>query len=177
MAALGWMKPKWEADAIDVAQRAGCYLGEVIVRNLGGRWVPAAETTYAALPGMAAFPLVVELPNGGCCSPLSRPFKLLEHGRDGESMVGFYAGVAALAQEPPPRTAPTPVVAFLGVSWSRRTPRCTGPLSNALRVDRLAPCAAGELFRSATESAPDGGAVTDQCVPCPHAHAAPDRCT
>lgn len=105
MAALGWMKPEWEADAIDLAQLAGCYLGEVIVRNLGGRWVPAAETAYAELPSAAEFPLVVVLPNGHCCNPLARPFKLLEHGREGESMAGFYAGVASLAQEPvePPR--------------------------------------------------------------------------
>lgn len=105
MAALGWMKPEWEADAIDVAQRAGCYLGEVIVRNLGGRWVSAVETAYARLPSAAGFPLVVVLPNGHCCNPLARPFKLLEHGREGESLAGFYAGMASAASEPP---APPP---------------------------------------------------------------------
>ncbi len=105
MAALGWMKPEWEADAIDVAQRAGCYLGEVIVRNLGGRWVPAAETAYARLPSATGFPLVVVLPNGHCCNPLARPFKLLERGREGESLAGFYAGMASAASEPP---APPP---------------------------------------------------------------------
>jgi hypothetical protein len=63
--------------------------------------VPAAETEYARLPNAAGFPLMVELPNGHCCNPLARPFKLLEHGREGESMVGFYAGVVSLAQEPP----------------------------------------------------------------------------
>ena len=40
------------------------------------------------------------LPNGHCCNPLARPFKLLERGREGESMAGFYAGSAALAREP-----------------------------------------------------------------------------
>jgi hypothetical protein len=106
MAALGWIKPEWEADAIDLAQWVGCYLGEVIVRNLGGRWVPVAETAYAQLPNADRFPLVVELPNGHCCNPLARPFKLLEEGREGASMVGFYAGVASLAQEP--AAAPSP---------------------------------------------------------------------
>lgn len=110
MAVMGLMKSEWEADALDVAQRAGCYLGEVIVRNLGGRWVPAAHTVYARLPNAAGFPLVVVLPNGQCCNPLARPFKLLERGREAESMAGFYAGVASLAQEPaqpsPPRRRP-----------------------------------------------------------------------
>ena len=82
------------------ANLAGCYVGEVILRNLGGRWRPAAETTYAKLPGASAFPLVVELPNGHFCHPLARPFKVLECGRDGESLEGFYAGVAALVREP-----------------------------------------------------------------------------
>jgi hypothetical protein len=107
MAAMGWMKPEWEADALEVAQRAGCYLGEVIVRNLGGRWVLASDTDYARLPNASGFPLVVVLPNGHCCNPLARPFKLLERGREEESMAGFYAGVESLAREPatirPPR--------------------------------------------------------------------------
>src|SRR5262245_32453129 len=71
MAALGWAKSEWDAAAIDVAQRAGCYLGEVIVRNLGGQWVPVAETEYARLPNAAKFPLIVVLPNGHCCNPLA----------------------------------------------------------------------------------------------------------
>lgn len=106
MAGLGLLDAEREAAAIDVAQRAGCYLGEVIVRNLGGRWVPSAGTAYARLPNAAGFPLVVELPNGHCCNPLARPFKLLERGRDEESMAGFYAGMESLAREPagpPPR--------------------------------------------------------------------------
>jgi hypothetical protein len=106
MAGLGMLDAQMEAAARDVAERAGCYLGEVIVRNLGGRWVPAAGTAYARLPNAAGFPLVVELPNGHCCSPLARPFKLLADGRDGESMSGFYAGIESLAQEP--AAAPSP---------------------------------------------------------------------
>lgn len=100
MAGLGMLDARMAEAAQDVAERAGCYLGEVIVRNLGGRWVPATDTAYARLPNAAGLPLVVELPNGHCCNPLARPFKLLEHGREGESMVGFYAGIESLAQEP-----------------------------------------------------------------------------
>ena len=100
MAGLGMLDARMADAARDVAERAGCYLGEVIVRNLGGRWVPAADTVYARLPDAAGFPLVVELPNGHCCHPLARPFKLLKHGRESESMAGFYAGVESLAREP-----------------------------------------------------------------------------
>ncbi|HVK10183.1 MAG TPA: hypothetical protein VM597_15555 [Gemmataceae bacterium] len=108
MVGLGMLDARMEEAARDVAERAGCYLGEVIVRNLGGRWVPAADTAYARLPNAAGFPLVVELPNGHCCNPLARPFKLLEHGREGESMAGFYAGLVSLAQEPGQSPPPPP---------------------------------------------------------------------
>jgi len=106
LACLGMLKPEWEAAAIDLAQRAGCYLGEVIIRNLGGRWRPAKETAFAKLPGSSAFRLMVELPNGHCCNPLARPFKLLERGREEESMEGFYLGIESLAREPAKSSAP-----------------------------------------------------------------------
>jgi hypothetical protein len=108
MACMGILDQQREAGAIDVAQRTGCYLGEVIVRNLGGRWRPTAETGWARLPEMAAYPLVVELPNGHQCNPLARPFKLLERGREGESMLGFYQGLESLAREPAQPSPPPP---------------------------------------------------------------------
>ncbi|QEL15473.1 hypothetical protein [Limnoglobus roseus] len=107
MAGLGMLDARMQEAARDVAERAGCYLGEVIVRTLGGRWVPASQTVLAGPLRSAGLPLAVELPNGHCCNPLGRPFKLLEHGREGESTAGFYAGVESLAREPavtpPPR--------------------------------------------------------------------------
>lgn len=108
MDSMGWLKPEWEARAIDVAHRAGCYLGEVIIRNLGGQWRRTEETSYARLPQAQAFPLVVQLPNGNCCHPLARPFKLLECGRESESLVGFYAGIESLSREAPEPEPPPP---------------------------------------------------------------------
>jgi hypothetical protein len=74
------------------ANLAGCYLGEVIIRNYGGVWRRTGETEWRKIPEMSRFPLVLELRNGIICSPLSKPFKVLDAGR-AESLSGFYQGV------------------------------------------------------------------------------------
>ena len=81
-----------------LANLSGCYLGEVVIRTYGGQWRPSQETEFQAIPGMEAFPLVLELPNGLVCSPLSKPFKLLSNGL-ADSLAGFYEGVLGADQE------------------------------------------------------------------------------
>src|SRR4051794_30491316 len=50
----------------------GCYLGEVIIRNLGGSW---SESTAKDYEQVAAFPVVVEVPGVGRISPLDKVCK------------------------------------------------------------------------------------------------------
>jgi hypothetical protein len=82
------------ASVVAWANLAGCYLGEVIIRNHGGTWRRTEETEWQKIPEMSRFPLVLELPSGIICSPLSKPFKILDAGRD-ESLSDFYQAVAS----------------------------------------------------------------------------------
>ena len=82
------------AFAVAWANLAGCYLGEVIIRNHGGLWRRTEETEWQKFAGMSRFPLVLQLPSGVTCSPLSKPFKVLEAGR-AESLSDFYQGVTS----------------------------------------------------------------------------------
>ncbi len=81
------------------AYLAGCYLGEVLIRNHGGVWRRTAETDWRKIQGMSQFPLVLELPGGLTCSPLSKPFKVIECGRPPESVFDFYHGVTSADTE------------------------------------------------------------------------------
>jgi hypothetical protein len=64
----------------------GCYVGEVIVRNFGGKWRKEEETPMRGLGGCF---IVLELPNGKICNPVGKVFKRLELG-EGESVRYFY---------------------------------------------------------------------------------------
>ncbi|HVJ83533.1 MAG TPA: hypothetical protein VNC50_20880, partial [Planctomycetia bacterium] len=64
----------------------GCYVGEVFVRNAGGRWRNAAETSMADLAG---FPLVVELGKESFCNPIGKVFKRMDNG-EGDDLPYFY---------------------------------------------------------------------------------------
>ena len=66
----------------------GCYLGEVIIRNLGGAW---SESTARDYERVARFPVVVDLPGIGRISPIDKVFKLLDCG-SGDSIL-FYCQV------------------------------------------------------------------------------------
>jgi hypothetical protein len=76
------------------ANLAGCYLGEVIIRIHGGVWRRTEETEWRKIAGMSRFPLVLQLPSGIICSPLSKPFKVLDTGR-AESLSDFYQAVTS----------------------------------------------------------------------------------
>ncbi len=64
----------------------GCYLGEVMVRHLGGSWVPTARS---ALRGVSPWPMVVALGDGSAWDAIGKSYKRLELG-DGEYLPAFF---------------------------------------------------------------------------------------
>jgi hypothetical protein len=58
----------------------GCYVGEVFIRNFGGKWKKEEETE---MKGLAGFFIVVELPNGVICNPVGKVFKIVIDGEKG----------------------------------------------------------------------------------------------
>jgi hypothetical protein len=65
----------------------GCYLGEVMVRGLRGRW---AATSRSPLAEVCPWPMVVLLPDGSAWDPIGKVYKRLELG-DSEFIPAFYA--------------------------------------------------------------------------------------
>jgi hypothetical protein len=80
-------------DAAEALFVLGCYVGEVMARALGGRWVPTART---ALAGVSPWPMVVVLPSGTTWDPIGKVYKRLELG-DSEYLPAFFAAAAATA--------------------------------------------------------------------------------
>jgi hypothetical protein len=68
----------------------GCYLGEVLVRRLEGRWVPTARSP---LRGVSPWPMVVALPDGSAWDAIGKVYRRLELG-DTEYLPGFFAAAA-----------------------------------------------------------------------------------
>lgn len=64
----------------------GCYLGEVMVRHLGGSWVPTARSP---LRGVSPWPMVVALENGSAWDAIGKAYVRLELG-DSEYLPAFY---------------------------------------------------------------------------------------
>ena len=69
----------------------GCYLGEVMARALGGRWVPTARSPLA---DVSPWPMVVVLPNGSAWDAIGKAYKRLELGNS-EYLPAFFAAAAA----------------------------------------------------------------------------------
>lgn len=78
-------------EAAEVLFVFGCYLGEVLVRNLRGRWQPTARSP---LQGVSPWPMVVVLPDGSCWDAIGKTYKRLELG-DGEYLPAFFAAAAS----------------------------------------------------------------------------------
>ena len=78
-------------DAAEALFVLGCYMGEVLVRNLGGRWVATPRSPLAAV---CPWPMVVELPGGTAWDPIGKAYKRLELG-DSEYLPGYYVAAAA----------------------------------------------------------------------------------
>jgi hypothetical protein len=55
----------------------GCYLGEVLARELGGTWMPTPRT---ALAGISPWPMVLVLPGGSGWDAIGKVFRRLELG-------------------------------------------------------------------------------------------------
>jgi hypothetical protein len=74
----------------------GCYVGEVFVRNAGGRWRLSQET---GLSDLTKSPMVVELEEEQFCDPIFKVFSRFAHARK-ESLPTFYqVHTRALAEE------------------------------------------------------------------------------
>ncbi len=73
----------------------GCYLGEVMVRHLGGAWVATARSP---LRGVSPWPMVVALPGGSAWDAIGKAYKRLELG-DAEYLPAFFAMAAGSGHE------------------------------------------------------------------------------
>jgi hypothetical protein len=71
----------------------GCYVGEVLVRNAGGRWRTTEELGMGAV---ASSPIAVEMPDGRGCNPVGRVYKRFQKGRE-DSLAGFFQAMAGTA--------------------------------------------------------------------------------
>jgi len=74
----------------------GCYLGEVIRRSCGGRWL---ATSRSPLADVSPWPMVVVLPGGSAWDPIGKAYKRLELG-DSEYLPAFFAAAATSARGP-----------------------------------------------------------------------------
>jgi hypothetical protein len=77
-------------DAAEMLFVFGCYLGEVLVRRLGGAWVP---TPRSALRGVSPWPMVVALPDGSSWDAIGKAYRRLELG-DSEYLPAFFEAAA-----------------------------------------------------------------------------------
>jgi hypothetical protein len=56
----------------------GCYVGQVMVHNKGGKWIKEED---ANLPkGVTMMPIVIQLPNGTITDPIAKSFKRFYNG-------------------------------------------------------------------------------------------------
>jgi hypothetical protein len=68
----------------------GCYLGEVMARELGGAWV---ATPRSALRAVSPWPMVVALADGSAWDAIGKAYKRLELG-DSEYLPAFFESAA-----------------------------------------------------------------------------------
>jgi hypothetical protein len=80
-------------DVAEVLFVFGCYLGEVMVRALGGRW---AATPLSSLRSISPWPMVVVLGDGSAWDPIGKAYMRLELG-DSEYLPAYFAAAAARA--------------------------------------------------------------------------------
>jgi len=77
-------------DAAETLFVMGCYLGEVMARNLGGTWTATARSP---LRDVSPWPMVVTLEDGSAWDAIGKAFRRLELG-DSEYLPAFYAAAA-----------------------------------------------------------------------------------
>ena len=66
---------------------AGCYVGQVMIRNNYGVWIGQEEVQLPE--GVSMMPIVVKLPNGNIADPIAKAFKRFHYG-DTENIEYFY---------------------------------------------------------------------------------------
>jgi len=76
----------------------GCYVGEVLIRNIGGKWV---ETEHSRMVDLTPWPIVVQMRNGDCWNPIGKVFKRVDDGE--ENSVEYLYAVASADQRKPER--------------------------------------------------------------------------
>ena len=69
---------------------AGAYVGEVLIDQVGGRWV---KTGGSPLRGGTQMPYVVRLDNGAWVNALEKPYKCFQD--DQQTMVAFYSAFSS----------------------------------------------------------------------------------
>jgi hypothetical protein len=72
----------------------GCYVGEVIVRNIGGQWVRPEDVEMGPY---SRFPLVLMMPSGHVWNPIGKTFKRFEMGSS-ESIAHLYEAALSAAR-------------------------------------------------------------------------------
>jgi hypothetical protein len=84
---------KMRADQIgETVFSFGCYVGEVLVRHLGGSWTMPEQGFLARLGIGNSSMMAVQMPNGIVWNPIGKTFKLLENGK--EDSVSYFYDVA-----------------------------------------------------------------------------------
>ena len=78
-------------DAAETLFIFGCYLGQVMVKALRGKWQATPRT---ALAGISPWPMVVVLPGGSAWDAIGKAYKRLELG-DSEYLPAYFAAAAA----------------------------------------------------------------------------------
>ncbi len=73
-------------DAAEALFVFGCYVGEVMVRNLQGTW---ASTPRSPLKDVSPWPMVVTLPDGSAWDVIGKVYRRLELG-DSEFLPSFF---------------------------------------------------------------------------------------
>lgn len=83
-------------DAAEALFVLGCYLGEVMVRALGGRWVATASSPLARV---SPWPMVVVLSDGSGWDAIGKAYKRIELG-DSEYVPAFFLAAAESLRAP-----------------------------------------------------------------------------
>ena len=66
---------------------AGCYVGQTMLVNAGGTWIPDTESGLP--PTIKTSPILIRLANGLVADPVSQAFKCFAKGKS-ESLMGFF---------------------------------------------------------------------------------------
>lgn len=103
---LQWRTNGGSADKSSVALLLlGMYLGEVIIRNLGGAWVATDRLAEEIASSAGGAPFLLELLDGRICNPIQKTFHLMKPAPDAD-LVRFYTLVSLPAEVAPGQWRP-----------------------------------------------------------------------